>query len=70
MSASGGSDDAADRGESPDAEAQTGRLSGVRGISHDEDERPSREDRDYGHTIFTRKPVALPRWLGGRKKGG
>ena len=45
-------------------------MGGVRGVSHDEDERPSREDRDYGHTIFTRRPVPLPRWLGGRKKKG
>ena len=43
------------------------RLSGVRGLPHDEDERPSREDADYGQTIFTRGTVTLPRWLTGRK---
>jgi hypothetical protein len=45
----------------------TSRLSGVRGVPHDEDERPSREDLDYGQTIFTREIVPLPRWLRGRK---
>ena len=43
------------------------RLSGVRGLPHDDDERPSREDADYGQTIFTRGAVSLPRWLKGRK---
>ena len=37
-------------------------------MAHDDDEQPSREDRDYGHTIFTRRPVPLPRWLGGGKR--
>jgi hypothetical protein len=44
------------------------RLSGVRGLSHDDDERPSREDAEYGQTIFSREPVPLPRWLTGRKR--
>ena len=44
------------------------RLSGIRGLPHDDDERPSREDADYGQTIFTRGTVPLPRWLGGRKR--
>ena len=56
--------------EPPRTDEPPDRLGGVRGVSHDEDERPSREDRDYGHTIFTRRPVTLPRWLGGRKKKG
>jgi hypothetical protein len=43
------------------------RLSGIRGLPHDEDERPSREDADYGQTIFTREPVPLPRWLRGKR---
>ena len=43
------------------------RLSGTRGLPHDDDERPSREDAEYGQTIFTRGTVALPRWLTGRK---
>jgi hypothetical protein len=48
------------------------RLSGIRSLPHDDDERPSREDANYGQTIFTRPPVPLPRWLGGgkRKKRG
>jgi hypothetical protein len=44
------------------------KLSRVRATPHDDDERPSREDRDYGSTIFTRPPVPLPRFLKGRKK--
>jgi hypothetical protein len=53
---------------SEDADERGDRLEGVRGVPHDEEERPSREDRDYGHTIFTRRPVPLPRWLGGGKR--
>jgi hypothetical protein len=34
----------------------------------DDDERPSREDRSYGETIFTRPVVPLPRWLRGRRR--
>lgn len=49
----------------PDSPA---RLSGLRGLQHDEDERPSREDASYGQTIFTRQPVPLPRWLSGDKR--
>ena len=44
------------------------RLSGIRALPHDDDERPSREDADYGQTIFTRGTVPLPRWLGGSKR--
>ena len=44
------------------------RLGAVRPVAHDEDERPSREDRDYGSTIFTRPAVPLPRFLRGGKK--
>ena len=46
-----------------------GRLDGVRSLAHDEDERPSREDRTYGETIFTRGVVPLPRFLRRRKRG-
>jgi hypothetical protein len=46
---------------------QPGKLAGVQPLRHDEDERPSREDRDYGSTIFTKPPVPLPRFLGGKK---
>lgn len=49
----------------PDSPA---RLSGLRGLQHDEDERPSREDAGYGQTIFSRPPVPLPRWLSGGKR--
>lgn len=45
------------------------KLSHVRPIAHDEDERPNREDMDYGSTMFTRPPVPLPRFLRGGKKG-
>jgi hypothetical protein len=44
------------------------KLHHVQAMVHDEDERPSREDRDYGSTIFTRPPVPLPRFLRGRKR--
>jgi hypothetical protein len=50
------------------APTEPGKLSGTRPLAHDEDERPSREDRDYGSTIFTRPAVPLPRFLKGRKK--
>ena len=43
------------------------RLGGVRALAHDEDERPSREDRTYGETIFNRGVVPLPRFLRGRR---
>jgi hypothetical protein len=57
----------------PPAPDSASRLSGVPRLKHDEDERPSREDVNYGQTIFTRPVVPLPRWLGGgkrKKKGG
>jgi hypothetical protein len=44
------------------------KMSRIPSLAHDEDEQPSREDRDYGSTIFTRPPVPLPRFLTGRKK--
>jgi hypothetical protein len=48
------------------------KLSRVRPMSHDDEERPSAQDRDFGSTIFTRPPVPLPRLLRGRgkRKGG
>jgi hypothetical protein len=52
----------------PPTSETASRLSGIRGLPHDEDERPSREDADYGQTILTREPVPLPRWLTGRKR--
>ena len=44
------------------------RLSGVRAVAHDDDERPSREDRRYGENIFNRATVPLPRFLVPRHK--
>jgi hypothetical protein len=35
------------------------------GLRYDEDR--SREDRQYGENIFTRRFSSLPRWLVGRK---
>jgi hypothetical protein len=43
--------------------SDTARLGGIRGLPHDDDERPSREDAAYGQTIFTHGTVPLPRWL-------
>jgi hypothetical protein len=45
------------------------KLSRIPPLLRDEDERPSREDREYGQTIFTRPPVPLPRFLRRGKKG-
>jgi hypothetical protein len=44
------------------------KLRRVPPLAHDEDERPSREDRGYGSTIFTREMVSLPRFLRPKKK--
>ena len=44
------------------------KLSRIRPLEHDEDERPRREDLAYGETIFNRAPVPLPRFLRGRRK--
>ena len=49
--------------ESPPQPEPEGRLGGVRALAHDDDERPSREDRTYGETIFNRGVVPLPRFL-------
>ena len=44
------------------------KLSRIRPLDHDEDERPRREDMAYGETIFNRAPVPLPRFLTRRSK--
>jgi hypothetical protein len=44
----------------------TDALSQIRALTADE-ERPSREDRGYGETIFSRPPVELPRFLTGKR---
>ena len=54
--------------DNPPAPEVPERFAGVRALAHDEDERPSREDRSYGETIFTRPPVPLPRILRGRRR--
>ena len=54
--------------ESPPQPEPEGRLGGVRALAHDDDERPSREDRTYGETIFTRPPVPLPKVLRRRRR--
>jgi hypothetical protein len=38
------------------------KLGRVPGLRHDDEERPSGEDRDYGHTLFTRgvRPFTKP----------
>jgi hypothetical protein len=47
----------------------TDKLSRIAPIRHNEDERPRREDREYGQTIFTRPLLSLPRFLiSGRKR--
>jgi hypothetical protein len=45
------------------------KLSRIPTLPHDEDERPRREERDYGQTIFSRPPVPLPRFFRGGRKG-
>jgi hypothetical protein len=44
------------------------RFAGIRPLSHDPDERQSREDREYAQTIFTRRFTELPAFLVGRAK--
>jgi hypothetical protein len=53
---------------SPPQPEPESRLGGVRALAHDDDERPSREDRSYGETIFTRPPVPLPKVLRRRRR--
>jgi hypothetical protein len=53
----------------PDAPAAPDALTRIRQLAED-DERPSREDRGYGETIFTRPPVRLPRILTGKRRPG
>jgi len=46
----------------------TDKLSRIPALTHDEDERPRREDQDYAKNAFTDPPVPLPRFLTGAKK--
>ena len=50
----------------PEPEAP-GRFDGMIGAHFDDDERPSREDREHGQTIFTRPPVKVPKFLRGKR---
>jgi hypothetical protein len=52
----------------PAADDAASKLSRMPSIAHDDDERPSREDLNYGSTIFTRPTVPLPRFLRSPKK--
>jgi hypothetical protein len=45
----------------------TDKLSRIRALPHDEDERPRREDLDYAKNLFTEPAVPLPRFLTGAK---
>ena len=46
----------------------TDKLSRIPAHLHDEDERPRREDQDYGKRLFANPLVPLPRFLTGAKK--
>ena len=54
--------EAAAEQQAPGLDALTG------GHFGDEDARPSREDRAYGQTIFTRPPVKVPKLLKSRRE--
>jgi hypothetical protein len=49
------------------AASVAGKLAGMAPIGLDDDEARTREDRQYGETVFTRRFSSLPRWLVGRK---
>jgi hypothetical protein len=46
----------------------THKLSRIRPLAHDEDERQTREDRDYARSLFSEPAVSLPRFLSGAQK--
>ncbi len=46
----------------PQPPAAEGRLSGMRPVTHDDDERPTREDRASDRGLFD-LPAFVPRWL-------
>jgi len=56
-----------DTGSGGAAAASHSKLAGMAPIGLDYDEDRSREDRQYGETVFTRRFSSLPRWLVGRK---
>ena len=51
----------------PAAEDSPSRLGGLRPHPHDDDERPTREDRAAGHARFE-IPVPVPRLLRGKHR--
>ena len=50
------------------ADRSEDRFGGIPRLPHDEDERPSREDRAFGETIFNRTLVPLPGFLRRNKR--
>jgi hypothetical protein len=56
-----------DTGSGAAAAASQSKLSGMAPIGLRYDEDRSREDRQYGETVFTRRFSTLPRWLVGRR---
>ena len=46
----------------------TDKLTRIRPIAHDDDERQTREDLRYGETLFDRPPVPVPRIFRRRRK--
>ena len=56
-----------DTGSGAAAAAAPSKLAGMAPIGLDYDEQRSREDRQYGENVFTRRFTSLPRWLVGRK---
>jgi hypothetical protein len=53
----------------PPADSPETKLSRARPLAHQEDERPSAEDLNYGQTMFTRPTVPLPRpFTGGKRR--
>ena len=56
-----------DTGSGAAAGAPQSKLAGMAPIGLHYDEARSREDRQYGENIFTRRFSSLPRWLVGRK---
>ena len=43
----------------------THKLTRIRALAHDEDDRQCREDREYGKRLFSEPGVPLPRFLSG-----
>ena len=46
----------------PEPPAPEGRFSGMRAVAHDDDERPTREDRASDHSVFD-LPAFVPKFL-------